>query len=1689
MEAAANSGSAGQAQDATPAESSGEDAGGLLPPTGADGATRHELVVVDPEVPAYEQLIGGLKERGAEGKVFDVVILDPQRNGLGQISEILAARGGLDAVHLISHGGDGGFRLGGDGIDLAVLQQDADAVRAWGNALRADADILIYGCDLASTTQGKLLVDTLARLTGADVAASDDPTGSASLGGDWDLEHQAGVIDARVAVSESDQGNWMATLAAPVANDDPGTFSADVLSLNPVSYWRLGETSGTAVADIGSAGNATGTYNGPSLGENDPINGDPDGAAGFNRTELDYIDIAHDDAYLLNEGTVQLWFNADDLAQEQTLFSKDSSGLDTGGHLTIWVRTDGSVETRLQSASGDNFVYSAVGSVTAGNWHHLAFTFGSGGMQLYLDGNRVDTNPYTGGLGTSSGGAGNYEPIAIGASTRSSGNGTVAPLDDYFNGRIDEVAIFGTALGGADINRLSGGALQHYTLAEDTSLSVAAAEGVLANDFDEDGDPLTAVLVSGPAKAASFALNADGSFNYTPIADFSGTDSFTYRADDSAASSNIATVTITVDPLNDAPSAVADTYTASEEAVLASNTEWFDGNWQFRKTISFDNTLRPENLIDFPVLVALDSSRIDYGDTRDEGQDLRFFDADGTPLAHEIESWYEGGTSYVWVKVPRIDASSATDSIWMYYGNASAPDGQNPAAVWSDYRGVYHLNEDPGAAGTVTDSAGNFDANNGGTADSDGKIGNAQQFNGTSDHIDLGQNRDWINSATSSSLSIWMKADSTSGSDYMLGVSVNGASDTSSSRIAINRSGEDIELIARSMDDGSDVVYATTSSNPLTAGAWHLVTGTVDYASDTNNIKIYVDGALEATFSHDFTNNAVPATNSTNAAIGSNEDLGTPYFEGALDEARIAAKLRSAEWVSAQYASMTDKFATFGYVQTVSGVLGNDVDPDDSDMLMVSAVNGNTADVGSQISLASGALLTVNADGSFTWDPNGAFENLGAGASTTDSFNYTARDGAGATDTTTVTITVNGVDDPSVVSGTFSGGVTEGDVGDAPVTATGTLSISDVDDGDDPSVNDVPGTAGDNGYGSFVLTSGTWTYTLDQSAVQNLDAGDLVNDSITFAATDGRMQQITVTITGTDDLSVISGTATGAVNEGDLGDAPVTATGTISISDVDDDDSPSFNDVASTLGDNGYGSFVLSSGTWTYTLDQSAVQNLDAGDFVSDTITYTATDGSTRQITITITGTDDASVISGTVTGAVNEGNIGDAPVTAVGSIAITDADDDDSPSFGDLGSTVGDNGYGSFVLTSGTWTYTLDQSAVQNLDAGDVVNDTITYTATDGSTQQVSLTITGTDDAPVITGTVIGAVNEGNVGDAPVTATGTISISDVDDDDSPSFNDVGSTIGDNGYGSFVLTAGTWTYTLDQSAVQNLGAGEAVNDTITYTATDGSARQISVTITGTEDAAIIGGTLTPEPPGANSSDAEQEEPTEEPIVAAEAPVSEDAVLQPQTPGSLGGGIPGMDAAMRFNGLARTGDDGATDLPQPIVPDELLLEVVADRDAERGAYSQVDKPDARTAQRLLEGLRSVEKVPPVAALTEVGGHGSRTEVFWHDLEQMGQDMERAAEEDGERLKLSAEAAAGVTLSLTAGVVSWVLRAGSLVASFLTVMPTWRHFDPMPILSAEEPADRGTADDDPEGPDEPAESKKVAEDTQVEAMFDR
>src|SRR5262249_39283892 len=101
---------------------------------------------------------------------------------------------------------------------------------------------------------------------------------------------------------------------------------------------------------------------------------------------------------------------------------------------------------------------------------------------------------------------------------------------------------------------------------EDTALTVAAP-GVLGNDTDVDGDPLKAILVSGPSHGSA-APHSNRSFLYTPGANYNGADSFTYKANDGAADSNVVTVAITVNPVNDPPAARNDSYATNEGTAL-----------------------------------------------------------------------------------------------------------------------------------------------------------------------------------------------------------------------------------------------------------------------------------------------------------------------------------------------------------------------------------------------------------------------------------------------------------------------------------------------------------------------------------------------------------------------------------------------------------------------------------------------------------------------------------------------------------------------------------------------------------------------------------------------------------------------------------------------------------------------------------------------------------------------------------------------------------------------------------------------------------------------------------------------------------------------------------------------------------------------------------------------------------------
>jgi hypothetical protein len=187
--------------------------------------SREEVVFVDAGVANRDILVTDLQS--APGRSLEIVLLDAESDGVQQITDFLADREGLDAVHVISHGTAGSIQLGDTWLDVGGLDDFATRIETWGDALSSDADLLLYGCDLAGHEDGAALIESLSKLTGADVAASLDPTGHSALGGDWELEHQIGEVETSVALGST--AEWAGVLAnQPPENSLPGAQSTPV---------------------------------------------------------------------------------------------------------------------------------------------------------------------------------------------------------------------------------------------------------------------------------------------------------------------------------------------------------------------------------------------------------------------------------------------------------------------------------------------------------------------------------------------------------------------------------------------------------------------------------------------------------------------------------------------------------------------------------------------------------------------------------------------------------------------------------------------------------------------------------------------------------------------------------------------------------------------------------------------------------------------------------------------------------------------------------------------------------------------------------------------------------------------------------------------------------------------------------------------------------------------------------------------------------------------------------------------------------------------------------------------------------------------------------------------------------------------------------------------------------------------
>ena len=505
--------------------------------------------------------------------------------------------------------------------------------------------------------------------------------------------------------------------------------------------------------------------------------------------------------------------------------------------------------------------------------------------------------------------------------------------------------------------------------------------------------------------------------------------------------------------------------------------------------------------------------------------------------------------------------------------------------------------------------------------------------------------------------------------------------------------------------------------------------------------------------------------------------------------------------------------------QTID-LLENAGDVDAGDIINVADLvleSGNAVGVS-----VSGSSLTINPD-DYDYLPGGLTENI--------LYNYKVVDGNGGETGQTLTITVTGTNDGAIITGTDTATVIEDTA--SVLQASGLLNISDADTGEAAFTDEII----NGSYGNVTISAdGYWSYDADNLSddIQTLGQDQTLTDSMAVQAVDGTVHQISITLSGINDVAQITGASSASVTE----DIAVTAgnqllaSGQLQVTDIDTGEA-SFN-VNSVTGL--YGTLIIDSGgNWTYAANnnQAAIQGLGNGDNLTDTLKISTLDGTEHDITITINGSNDAAQITGVNTGNVVEDAAAQLEVT--GQLSITDIDN------GEEFFTATDltGLHGTLQLEEdGHWQYVADNSqiAIQQLKAGETLQDGFDITSADGTIHQIIVTINGTNDAAVINGVDVATIVEDDA--TTLSASGALTVTDVDTGEASFVAETVTGI----YGSLTINInGNWNYTADnaQSVIQTLGDGEGLTETLTVKSFDGTTHNIIITINGTNDAPDI----------------------------------------------------------------------------------------------------------------------------------------------------------------------------------------------------------------------------------------------------------
>ncbi|CAL1239705.1 DUF2341 domain-containing protein [Candidatus Methylocalor cossyra] len=335
---------------------------------------------------------------------------------------------------------------------------------------------------------------------------------------------------------------------------------------------------------------------------------------------------------------------------------------------------------------------------------------------------------------------------------------------------------------------------------------------------------------------------------------------------------------------------------------------WWNDEWASRKAITVDASLTGadirDNVAEIPLLVRLHSGNFSYfAEVAENGKDLRMMADDKTPLKFHIEKFDPiNEMALIWVKIPRVQGGSSSDSFWMYYGNPSAVDGgDGPGTYDVNQALVFHFDEKNPTPRDVT-AYGNHAVRSMATIRSSGWIGAAAEFAATgtievnpSPSLQLDPAKGWTFSA-------WIKIDQPQPEAYIFRAADNGS--------ALELVVRNATLVARYTNGGKAV--ETTPAPVQQPGQWRHVAVVLG----TGKLELYLDGnrASEAA--------VAPVAMNPRLTLGGGASGG--FLAGFLDEVQVANTARSADWIkfAARSQSLDFSVVNFGQDESKQGAGG-----------------------------------------------------------------------------------------------------------------------------------------------------------------------------------------------------------------------------------------------------------------------------------------------------------------------------------------------------------------------------------------------------------------------------------------------------------------------------------------------------------------------------------------------------------------------------------------------------------------------------------------------------------------------------------------------------------------------------------------------------------------------------------------------